>query len=113
MVVELAKDSELNEEFFGAAKPAIKYITRKLEISRIQAVMLSICVDRSEQSKIRLSEIAQFLGIGTISMLKHSIEIDGLVEKHYLKMSNRRDDRTYRVPSPVLKAIRLNMAFEY
>lgn len=107
-IVELSRDSELSADFFKAARPEIKFISKKLSLSDMQAVLLSVFIDKSEDSRIRASEIASFLGIGTIRMLKQIDEIEGLVEKGYIKGSSRRDDRTYRVPSQVIKAMRQN-----
>ena len=112
-IVELSRDSELSPDFFKAARPEIRFISKKLSLTEMQSVLLSIFIDKSEDCRIRASEIASFLGIGTIRMLKNIDEIEGLVGKRYLKGSNRREDRTYRVPSQVLKAMRLNEPFEY
>ena len=112
-IVDLARDSELGPDFFKAARPAIKFVSKKLSITDIQSVLLAVFIDRSEDSRIRASEIARFLGIGTIRMLKYIYEIEGLVEKQYIKGSNRREDRTYRVPPQVLKAMRFNEPFVY
>lgn len=112
-IVELSRDSELGDDFFKAARPEIRFISKKLSLTEMQSVLLSIFIDKSEDSRIRASEIASFLCIGTIRMLKHIDEIEDLVNKRYLKGSNRREDRTYRVPPQVLKAMRLNEPFEY
>ena len=112
-IVELSRDSELSAEFFKVARPELKFISKKLSLTEMQSVLLSIFIDKSEDSRIRASEIASFLGIGTIRMLMHIDEIEDLVNKRYLKGSNRREDRTYRVPPQVLKAMRLNVPFEY
>ena len=111
-IVELSRDSELSTDFYKAARPEIKFISKKLSLTEVQSVFLSIFIDKSEDSRIRASEIASFLGIGTIRMLKYIDDIEALVGKHYIKGSNRRDERTYRVPYQVLKAIRLNEPFE-
>ena len=112
-IVEFSRDSELSTDFFKAVRPEIKFISTKLSLTEMQSVLLSIFIDKCEDSRIRASEIASFLGIGTIRMLKHIDEIEDLVNKRYLKGSNRREDRTYRVPPQVLKAMRLNKPFEY
>ena len=112
-IVELSEDSELSADFFKAARPEIRFISNKLSLTDMQSVLLSVFIDKSEDSRIRASEIARFFGIGTIRMLKQIDEIEGLVEKRYIKGSNRREDRTYRVPSQVVKAMRLNEPFEF
>ena len=112
-VIEKAKDSELNENFFTECHFDIKYICEKLDISKIQAVLLSVFVGKSEDTHIRPSEIASFLEISTIKMLQYLDEIDGLVAKHYIKSAKRHDDRTFSVPGAVLKAFRKNERYVY
>ncbi|MCH5326328.1 MAG: ATP-binding protein [Duncaniella sp.] len=112
-IVELAKESALTADFFTAAKSDINYVARRLDLTVIQSVLLAIFIDRSEDTRIRPSEIAGFLGIGTIRMLRYFEEIDGLANKGYIRTSTRRDDRTYRVPPQALKALRLNSPLEF
>lgn len=112
-IIDLAKDSELKEEFFIKAGPDIRYICKKLGLTEIQAVLLAVFVGKSEDTRIRPSEIASFLEINTIKMLRYLDDIDMLVEKHYLKTSKRHDDRTYAVPDGVIKAFRKNEPYVY
>ena len=112
-IVELSRDSELSTDFFKAVGPEIRFISKKLSLTEMQSVLLSIFIDKSEDSRIRASEIASYFGIGTIRMLKYIDEIEDLVKKRYLKGSTLREDRTYRVPPQVLKAMRLNEPFDY
>ncbi|MCH5225954.1 MAG: ATP-binding protein [Muribaculaceae bacterium] len=110
-IVELVRDSELSEEFFAQAGPCIRYASRKLGISEMQAVLLSIFVDKSEDTRIRQSEIASFINVRTIRLLQLSGDLDRLVELHYIKPSKRHDDLTYRVPSPVIEALKENRPY--
>lgn len=112
-IVELANDSQLKEDFFSKADPCIRYAAKKLSLSQIQTVLLAIFVDKSEDSRIRQSEIASFLDVRTTRILQLANEIDRLVELKYLKASRRHDDRTYRVPNPVLDALRDNKPFVF
>ena len=112
-IVGKAEHSELNDDFFIEAGLDIRYVTDLLNITPFQAVFLSIFMDKSEDSRIRPSEIASFIGVKTIRMLKYLDEIEGLVKKKYIKSSKRRDDTTFSVPQYVIKALRQNKPFEY
>lgn len=111
-IVELAKDSALNEEFFEKAAVHIRYASRKLQIGPIPAVMLALFVDRSEDCAIMLSEIAGFLGCRTTRILRLSKYVDELTSLHYL--CRRVSDReSYRVPKEVLAALKEGRPYVY
>lgn len=110
-IVELSGDSNLDDAFFDAAAPHIRYASRKLKLSPMQIVLLSIFIDRSEDHCIRLGEIARYLGCRTIRMHRLSIDIDNLVEKNYLVVS--KPENSYRVPDEVLNAIKNNKPYAY
>ena len=110
-IVELVRNSSLSPEFFTQARPCIQFVAKKLGLSEMQSVILAIFVDKSEDTRIRQSEIASFIDVRTIRILQYADEIDNLVERHYLRSSSRHDDLTYRVPAPVLKALRENKPY--
>lgn len=83
-IVELAKDSNLDSDFFEKATPYIKYASHKLKLPPMQTVLLALFVDRSEDNSIRISEIASFAGCRTTKILRLSSEIDMLEEKCFL-----------------------------
>ena len=112
-IVDLAKDSNLTSEFCHKASSYIKYASRKLKLPPLQTVLLALFVDRSEDSSIRLSEIASYIGCRTTKMLRLSSEIDALEEKHYLRASRSRNCLSYRVPVEVLKTLRKNQPYIY
>lgn len=81
-IVELAEDSNLDADFFEKASVHIKYSARKLKLTSMQVALLSIFVDRSEDQRIQLSEIANYTGCRTTKILRLSADIDVLVQKH-------------------------------
>lgn len=112
-IVELAEGSNLNDEFFSNALKHILYASRKLKLPSMQTVLLSIFVDKSEDTRILLSEIAQHLGCRTTKMLRLSKEVDALTEKHYLAASRSHNKMSYRVPNGVLNAIKEDKPYVY
>lgn len=64
-IVELAKDSSLDADFFENASVHIKYAARKLKLSSMQTVLLALFVDQSEDSSICMSDIAAYTGCRT------------------------------------------------
>lgn len=109
-IVDLAKDSNLNSDFYNKASAYIRYASRKLKLSPLQTVLLALFVDRSEGS-ILMSEIASYIGCRTTKILRLSSEIDALEEKHYLRASRSRNHLSYRVPLEVLKTLKKNQPY--
>lgn len=112
-IVELAEDSNLGADFFAKADVHIRYCARKLKLTRNQVVLLSMFVDRSEDSRITMSEIANYTGCRTTKILRLSDDIDVLEQKHYLRASRSRKSLTYRVPGCVLAALRKSQPYVY
>ncbi|MDE5705127.1 ATP-binding protein [Muribaculum sp.] len=112
-IVELAEDSNLNNEFLEKAATYIKYASRKLKLTAMQVVLLAMFVDRSEASRIMISEIAKYTGCRTTKILRLSDDIDVLESKHYLRASRSRKSLSYHVPGAVLKSLRKNQSYVY
>ncbi len=112
-IVELAEDSNLNADFFDKASIHINYAVRKLKLTKMQVVLLSIFIDRSEDNQIMISEIARYLGCRTTRILRLSDDIDVLEEARYVRAARSHNTLRYRVPSEVLKSLRKNQAYSY
>lgn len=107
-IVELAEDSNLNQEFFEKADRQIKYAARKLKLSPMQTVLLALFVDRSEDQRIMISELARYTGCRTTKILRLSDDIDVLEKLRYVRASRGGNSLSYRVPAQVLKSLRKN-----
>lgn len=104
-IVELAENSNLDAQFFGEAGMHIRYAVRKLQLTPTEVVLLAIFVDRSEDSRIMLSEIASYTGCRTTKMLRYMNHIEHLEELHYLRVARTKDSLSFRVPHEVLEAL--------
>ena len=112
-IVELAEGSNLDSDFLDKAATHIRYASRKLRLTTMQVVLLSMFVDRSEDSRIMISEIAKYAGCRTTKILRLSDDIDVLESLHYLRASRSRRSLSYRVPGAVLKSLRKNQPYVY
>ena len=112
-IVELAEDSNLDNNFLDKASTHIKYAARKLKLSAMQVVLLAMFVDRSEDCRIMISEIAKFAGCRTTKILRLSDDIDILESMHYLRASRAHKSLSYRVPGTVLQSLRKNQPYVY
>lgn len=112
-IVELAEDSNLDNDFMEKASAHIKYAARKLKLTAMQVVLLAMFVDRSEDIHIMISEIARYTGCRTTKILRLSDDIDILESKHYIRASRSRKSLSYRVPPAVLKSLRNNLPYAH
>ena len=103
-IVDAAKDSKISEEFYKKSAKYIKYVCGKLNITKEQCVFLSIFIENSNDSNLYLSELADYLGCRTTHILRYSKEIDGLVERDYIRRARSSRRMVYHVTSDVLDA---------
>lgn len=112
-IVELVENSNLDKDFFEKASRHIKYAAQKLNLTEMQVVLLSVFVDRCEDSHIMISEIARYTGCRTTKILRLSDDIDILEAKHYLRISRGNKSISIRVPTDVLNSLRKNQPYVY
>ncbi|MCH5226378.1 MAG: ATP-binding protein [Muribaculaceae bacterium] len=110
-IVELAEDSNLDSNFLKKAAPQISYASEKLGISEQQTILLALFVDKSESSRILISEIAEYIGCSTTRILRLSKDVDALVELKYLKVSKSQRNVSYRMPWEVIEALKNDSPF--
>lgn len=77
----------------------------------MQVVLLAQFVDRSQNSRIMMSDIAEYVGCRTTRFLRMAEDIDSLEAKYYLRASRSKGPVSYRVPAEVLKSIRKNQPY--
>lgn len=111
-IVETAEASRLSDDFFATARRPIAYLRRHLSLTPMQAVLLSLFVDRSDDSHITLNELAQILGCRKVHLLQYTEEMDALERLGYIRCQRtRKENITYRVPADVIQAVKENRAY--
>lgn len=110
-IVELSENSNLDKDFFDKASRHIKYASRKLHLTSKQVVLLAQFVDRSQNRRIMISDIAEYVGCRTTRFLRMAEDIDSLEAQYYLRASRSKDMVCYRVPAEVLKSICKNQPY--
>ena len=107
-VVELSKESHLDEEFFKKAAKPLKFISEKLELTKEQSLMLSLFIDNSEDPSITISDFAKHLECSTTRIIRSMNDVDELVRKGFVLCSRNRRSISYRVPLDVVEAFKHN-----
>jgi hypothetical protein len=105
-IVELSSGSSLSDEFFGNAKRYIKYLSKRLSLTPMQAVLLSIFVDNSNESRIRMSDFTKHLGCRNIKIICLAGDMDELERRRFIRCRRTDDGQSWRVPFDVIKAFK-------
>jgi len=105
-VVEFAKGSHLDADFFKKVARPLKHIADKLELTKEQSAILSLFVDRSSDSCIRISEFATFLECSTTRILRYMKDIDVLENKGLVVCNRERNGISYKMPWDVIDAFK-------
>ena len=113
-IVILANDCKLSDSFFKEVTPYLQVVADKQGISNIQALFLSLFLERSTCSrKTDLSDIAEILDCRAVSILKYQSMLDDLVRKHFIRMAhNFNDEISYFVPKKVIMTISQDKKYE-
>lgn len=112
-IVDAAESSKLSEEFFFKNRVAIRYITSRLEFTPMQAVLMSLLIDQSDERNISVSKLAKYLGCRNTHILRLTSELEGLEKSHYIRIINGHNSMSYRVPKEVIKALSHDEPFVY
>lgn len=86
-------------------KKHLDYVTRKLGINPIQAVLFSHFMERSNDSRIMISEIAKSIKCSLIRITKYMNECDELEKKKLIRCRRGDDGVTYRIPREVRESL--------
>lgn len=107
-IVDAVRNSQLNPEIYNAAARPIAYITNRLSISELQAIVFAVTISMYYDSRIQLTDIARCLDITPLAAIPLMNDIDELCKLRYLQ--SKQDDGTtiYWVPSATLKAVQRN-----
>ena len=116
-IVEVAHDSGLPDDLlnatgkFAAMAPQVEFAANILGLTKSQAVLLSLFVDRCDDNSIRLPELANYCGCRNTRILRLAKEVDVLEDKHYVRASRSSSCTSYRVPQCVVEAISHDQAY--
>ena len=108
---EKSDDSRLSEEFWAQNGDAANELAARLSITPTQAVLFSICLRRGPRN-VDFDDIARHLDISNIMALNYNDDINALIRAKYLKYRDAKDQDSFDVPVPVIRALKNNEAPE-
>lgn len=88
------------------ASTDIRALTKLLEISPMQVVILTAIVQKSSRYRIESSDIADMLGLDYLKFLTYHQEMEGLRKRGYIRIDN---DGDIVIPKNVLNSLNENM----
>ncbi len=107
-VVESTHDSAFADNAIREVESQLNYIGEVLDLTRMEAVMMSVFMDQCNDHRITLSDLSRHFGCRNIRMLRMSAEIRALADKGYIRVARKDGEETYRVPREVISAIKDN-----
>jgi len=86
-------------------KKSIDYVTQKLGINPVQAVLFSLFMERSDKNQILLSEIAEKIKCSTVRILKYMNECEELKKRKLIRCRRDSNGTSYRIPRYVCDSL--------
>ena len=112
-LLQLAKNSELCDEFWAIAGSPLRYLRQKLGLTDIQLIVVAILVDSGEVESWR--SLGRFLGISRLTMMTYSEEVEQLIYKGWLCRGAAEEEfsryQGVRLCFGVVSALRVNKVF--
>jgi len=110
-VVRNAQDSELDAAFFKHVEPFLKKIADRQNLTMNQALMFCLMMNFCDKSTITLGNLASYVGLSTVHLLKNLNDIDELVNRGFLKRTSRLHDEGYAIRREVITALKQDKAY--
>jgi hypothetical protein len=111
-IIELTGKNGLSEAFFQTAKSHIDYISRKLNISPVQAVIFSHIVAEYDDDPVRMDAIARSLNCKRIKLMQYAGDFKELENRKLIRLyknplhnSLDRGAVKYRIPQELTEAL--------
>ena len=103
--------SELDEKEIAKAEDSFLYITEKLSITRMQAMIIGMLIESGDS--LQTKNMATYLGINNISFLRYIKELDELVERKIIRKGVERGDKlpSYEIREEAREAFMHNEVF--
>ena len=103
-IVKLTEDKPVSLD--GAPTKFIKVLSERLDITPVQALMMSVFVNKCDDNSIVLRDLASHFDGNNISILKCNDDIEALAKLGVIKrQGERRGNSSYSVPQKTLDAL--------
>jgi len=93
-------------------KDYLDYVSRKLGINPLQAVLFSHFLAKSDNTSINIGEIADSVKCNKVKIIKYRNEINELENKRLIRCKRTNKEITYRVPPGVSDSLSKNIEYK-
>ena len=111
VIVDIMSDSGLSATALKKAKPYLKYVAEKQQLTEMQAMFFALILNISLEGKTYVEDIAELLDCRNITILCYSNDIDELVSRHLVIRSNKDNASSYRVANDVIEAMKADKCY--
>lgn len=106
-ILEISKKGGI-DKCLSTGKKHLDYVSGKLGINHLQAVLFSHFIGKNDDNHIYIGEIANSLNCSNIRILKYLNECEELEKKKLLRCCRTDENTSYRVPRDVCESLRKN-----
>lgn len=110
-VVEVSKDSRLSAEAQAEMADETRYLAECFGITERQAILFCICMEKGPR-RVDFDDLASHLDVTGIRILSYGDDIDALVRRRLLRYRDAKDEDSFDIPQPVIKALKHNETYE-
>ena len=110
-VVEVSKDSKLKAEAKAKMADEVRFLAERFGITERQAILFCISMEKGPRN-VDYDDLARHLDVSNIRILSYAEDIDALVRRRLLRYRDAKDEDSFDVPQPVIKAMKHNEVYE-
>ena len=110
-VVEVSKDSKLKAEAKVEMADEVRYLAERFGITERQAILFCICMEKGPR-RVDFDDLACHLDVSNIRILSYAEDIDALVRRRLLRYRDAKEEDSFDIPQPVIKALKHNEVYE-
>lgn len=110
-IVEVSRDSKMKAEAKAKMADETRYLAERYGITERQAILFCICMEKGPR-RVDYDDLASFLDVSNIRILSYAEDIDALVRRRLLRYRDVKDEDSFDIPTPVIKALKHNETYE-
>ena len=111
-IIGLVENSGFSNEFLQKAKKSIGFVSKKLELTINQTILLSVFIEKSDDNQIYLSDLSKFIGCRNTKIISLMSDIDDLEKRRFVRCYRSDKKQSYRIPIDVVNAIAQNFIYK-
>ena len=111
-IADCAKNSKLSDNFYSHVGGLISYVSKKLDITDDQSVMLALFVNMCDDERMTINKLGRYVDCTSSQMIMYSKTLFKLKKRGYIKCNHDLRYKSYCVPQEVIDAFQENKKIE-